>query len=256
MTNVSLEEMIKVGAHFGHQTRRWNPKMEEYLHGSQNNVHIFDLIKTKETLDEALGVITKMAKEGKTILLLGTKKQAKDKVQEVAKEAGIYYVNERWLGGTITNFDQIKRSCKKLTDMRKGKAAGEFNKFTKKERLLIDREITRLERFFGGIEEMASIPELLLIVDIKREAGAIKEAKMAGIPMIAIVDSNCDPGQVDYPITMNDDATQALSYVLGLFRDAVLEGKNPPAITKKVKVAKNDDKTKKTVKKTKKSEKK
>ncbi len=229
---VSLEELVKVGAHFGHQTKRWNPKMDEYLYGSQSGVHIFDLISTKQLLDSALEAITKASKEGKKILIVGTKKQAKEKVVEIAKEAGIFYVDERWLGGTVTNFPQIKKSTKKLTDMKASKKAGEYKEFTKKERLLLDREIARLERFFGGIETMEDKPDMLIIVDIKRESGVVKEAQMGEIDTVAIVDSNCDPEPITYPIPMNDDATRALSYALDLFKEAVLEGKKGSKVKK------------------------
>jgi len=224
-TKVSLEELLESGAHFGHQTRRWNPKMEEYIYGSENGVHIFDLTKTKPMLEEALEFLKKSASEGKVILILGTKKQIKEKVAEVATEAGVPYVNERWLGGTISNFSQMKRSLKKLEEMKADMASGAYNKFTKKERLLIDREITRLERFFGGITTLTNFPEVLFVVDTKREAGAVYEANAKKVPVVGIVDSNSDPDLVDYPIPMNDDASKALEYVLNLVKDAIIEGK-------------------------------
>jgi small subunit ribosomal protein S2 len=222
---ISLKELIESGAHFGHQSRRWNPKMEQFLFGEQEGNHIFDLIKTKSALEEALNVITQASREGKGILLLGTKKQAKEKVEEVGKDAGIFYVSERWLGGTLTNFDQIRKSIRKLTDLTEKTAAGEFKNYTKKERLLIEREIIRLERFFGGISTMTKLPDLLIVVDIKKEFTAVNEATMKGVETIGIVDSNADPDLVDYPIPMNDDATRAVDYVLDLIKQAVLEGK-------------------------------
>jgi small subunit ribosomal protein S2 len=224
-TNVSLEKLIESGAHFGHQVKRWNPRMKPYIYGVQGNVHIFDLVKTKECLNEALKVIKEAAKVGKTILIVGTKKQVKEKVNQVADEAGIFYVNERWLGGTLTNFDQIKVSIKKLLDMKQKMNAGEYNKYTKKERLLIEREITRLERFFGGIKNLNSIPDLLVIIDTKKEKGAVREANFRGVETIGIVDSNSDPDLVDWPIPMNDDAIKALDYVLDLVKAAIIEGK-------------------------------
>jgi small subunit ribosomal protein S2 len=222
---ISLEELLDSGAHFGHQTRRWNPKMEEYLYGSENGVHIFDLTKTKPMIEEALDYLTKVASEGKNILLLGTKKQIKEKVIEVAGEAGVPFVSERWLGGTISNFGQMKKSLKKLEEMKANMASGAYNKFTKKERLLIEREITRLERFFGGISTLEKIPDVLFVIDTKREAGAVYEAKEKKVPVVGIVDSNSDPDLVDYPIPMNDDASKALEYVLNLVKEAILEGK-------------------------------
>lgn len=230
---VSLKELLEAGAHFGHQTKRWNPKMEEYLYGAQEGVHVFDLTKTKEKLEEALEILKTATKEGKKILLVCTKKQAKDKAKEVAEATGVFYVTERWLGGTLTNFEQINKSLKKLKEMKEKMTAGEYDHFTKKERLLLEREIARLERFFGGMAGMETIPDILVIVDTKKEAGAIKEARNTGVETIGIVDSNADPTQIDYPIPMNDDATKALEYVLNLMQEAILEGKSLSAKRKK-----------------------
>ncbi len=222
---ISLKELIEAGAHFGHQSRRWNPKMEEYLHGVQDGVHVFDLTKTEECLTEALNSLTETVKEGGVVLFLGSKKQASEKVEEVAKAVEMPYVNERWLGGTITNFNEIQKSIKRLADMKAKREAGEYQSYTKKERVEIDREIERLERFFGGISSLTNIPSALVVIDTKREQAAIKEAIQAGVTTIAIVDSNSDPTQVDYPIPMNDDATKAVEYVLGLMQEAIEEGK-------------------------------
>ncbi|QQS39443.1 30S ribosomal protein S2 [Candidatus Woesebacteria bacterium] len=246
MTEVSAQKLIESGAHYGHQTRRWNPKMAKYIHSHVDGVHIFDLIKTKKALEEALKVISKVASEKKNILILGTKKQAKEKVAEIAQRTQVFYVNERWLGGTLSNFSQIKKSLNKLNTMRDKLAAGEYKKFTKKERLLIEREIARLERFFGGLYGMEKTPDLIIIIDLKREQGAIKEARTAGVETVGIVDTNCDPDGVTYPIPMNDDATRALDYVLDLIAEAITEGKNnskkleakPETPQKQVKVAK------------------
>ena len=223
---VLLEELLESGAHFGHQTRRWNPKMGEYIYGQENGVHIFDLTKTKPMLEAALDFLTKTVSEGKTVLLLGTKKQIKDKVSEIAKEAGVPFVTERWLGGTISNFSQMKKSLKKLEEMKANMASGVYKKFTKKERLLIDREIVRLERFFGGMTSLTKVPDALFVIDTKREAGAVREAREKKISIVGIVDTNSDPGSVDFPIPMNDDASRALEYVLNLVRLAILEGKS------------------------------
>ena len=227
MTNVkvSLDELLDSGAHFGHQTRRWNPKMEEYLFGSENGVHIFDLTKVKPLIEEALDFITRSVKEGKTVLLLGTKKQVKDKVAEVAEKVGIPYVNERWLGGTISNFPQMQRSLKKMEEMKENMTSGFYNKYTKKERLLIDREIARLERFFGGIKTLTNVPDVLIVIDTKREAGAVHEANVRKVPVVGIVDSNSDPDFIDYPIPMNDDASKALEYILNLIGEAIEAGR-------------------------------
>ena len=222
---VSLEELLDSGAHFGHQTRRWNPKMGEYLYGQENGVHIFDLTKTKPQIEEALSFLTRSVKEGKTVLILGTKKQIKDKVAEVAQKAGVPYVNERWLGGIISNFPQMQKSIKKMEEMKSNMVAGLYNKYTKKERLLIDREITRLERFFGGIKTLTNVPDILFVIDTKREAGAVYEANAKKVKVVGIVDSNSDPDLVDYPIPMNDDASKALEYILDLFKQTVKEAK-------------------------------
>lgn len=218
---ISLEDLLDAGAHFGHQTKRWNPKMEEYLYGSEDGVHIFDLTKTKPMLEEAMEFVAKSVKEGKTVLLLGTKKQIKERVAEVGEALGIPFVNERWLGGTISNFSQIQRSIKKMEEMTENVASGFYSKYTKKERLLIDREITRLERFFGGIKNLKNVPDVIFVIDTKREAGAVHEANTKKVPVVGIVDSNSDPDFVDYPIPMNDDASKALEYVLNLFKETV-----------------------------------
>lgn len=218
---ISLEDLLDAGAHFGHQTKRWNPKMEEYLYGSEDGVHIFDLTKTKPMLEEAMEFVARSVKEGKTVLLLGTKKQIKEKVAEVGEALGIPYVNERWLGGTISNFSQIQKSIKKMEEMTENVASGFYNKYTKKERLLIDREITRLERFFGGIKNLKNVPDVIFVIDTKREAGAVHEANTKKVPVVGIVDSNSDPDFIDYPIPMNDDASKALEYILNLFKETV-----------------------------------
>ena len=222
---ISLEELLKTGAHFGHQSRRWNPKMAPYLYGVQEGVHVFDLTKTKPALEEALSALVQAQKEGKVILFVGTKKQAKERVAQVAKAAGQPYVSERWLGGTLSNFEQMRRSTKKLAEMKAKMAAGEYNKFTKKERLLMEREIARLARFFGGVATLEKLPDMLFVVDTHNEIGAVKEAVAAKIPVVGIVDSNSDPTLVDFPIPMNDDASKALEYVMDLVGKTLAGGK-------------------------------
>ena len=219
--NISLEDLVDAGAHFGHQTEKWNPKMGEYIYGSEGGVHIFDLTKTKPMIEEALEFLAKSAKEGKKILILGTKKQIKDKVAEACEDKGVAYVNERWLGGTISNFEQIKRSIKKMEEMKEGMSSGAFAKYTKKERLLIEREITRLEKFFGGMKSLTSTPDILFVIDTKKEAAAVREAKGKKIPVVGIVDTNADPDMIDYPIPMNDDAARALEYILNLVVETI-----------------------------------
>jgi len=240
---VSLEELVRAGAHFGHQSRRWNPKIAPYIYSEKDGVHIFDLTKTKEKLEEALDFLQKAAKEGKSIIFVGTKKQARDKILKTAQATNSFYVIERWLGGTITNFDQIKKSTAKMAEMKAKKEKGEYRNFTKKERLLIDREIERLERFFGGLANITKTPDILVVVDVKQERGAVKEARSAGIEIVGIVDSNSDPTDVDYPIPMNDDATKAVEYVLDLIEAAILNKK-----VEKRRVEKTGKKTKKVKK--------
>ncbi len=230
---ISLEKLLQGGAHFGHQVRRWNPKMEEYIYSDQKGIHLIDLTKTKECLDAALEEIKKVSKEGKKILIVGTKKQIKDKVRDIAKEVGIYYVNERWLGGTLTNFEQVKKSAVKLQKMKEDLVGGKYDKYTKKEKLLMEREIQRLERYFSGVKGMDSVPDLLIIFDIRKEKGAVKEANFKGVETVAVVDTNCDPTSVDFPIPMNDDAKNALEYVLDLIKEAVLEGRGKSAKAEK-----------------------
>lgn len=221
----TLEALLESGAHFGHQVRRWNPKVKEFVYGEQDGVHIFDLVKTKESLDKALEVIEKTAKENKTILLVGTKKQIKDKVYEVAMETGISFVNERWLGGTLTNFNQIKKSLDKLAELKENLKSGYYAKYTKKEKLLLEREAARLEKFFGGFATLKDKPDLLIVIDIRKEETVVREAKRVKVTTVGIVDTNADPNMVDYPIPMNDDATKALTYVLDLIKQSILKGK-------------------------------
>lgn len=239
MIDVKLEQLLEAGAHFGHQARRWNPKMEKYLFGVRDGIHVFDLVKTREQLMQALDVLQKASAENKFILFVGTKKQAKEKLTEMAQNVGCMYVNRRWMGGTLTNFNQIQKSLRAMADLRKKLEGGEFADYTKKERLLIERKIQDLEKSFGGIADMDRLPDLMVIVDIHHEKAAVAEAKKTGVPVIGVVDSNSDPNQVDYPIPMNDDATSALDFVINLFGEAVLEGKKGTAKPKtKAKVKK------------------
>lgn len=226
MVNISLEDLLESGAHFGHQVKRWNPKVKEFVYGEQDGVHIFDLVKTKEALEVALAEITKVVKANGSVLLLATKKQAKDKALQILQETGISVVTERWLGGTITNFAQLKKSIDMLADMKVKLSTGYYAKYTKKERLLIEREKERLERFFGGIANLKTTPDLLIVVDIKKEITAIKEANRKNVKIIGIVDTNSDPNLVNFPIPMNDDATKALHLVLEYIKEAILEGQN------------------------------
>jgi len=221
MKTVTLEKLLEVGAHLGHQAKRWNPKMDKYLYTVKDGVHVFDLAKTKEALEESLAALKKAKKEGKVILLIGTKKQAKEKLTEVAKKAGMPYIAERYLGGSLTNFDQILRSIKHILGLKKDFENGEFGTYTKKERLLIERKIIKSESIYGGILSLTKLPDMLFIVDTHREIGAVKEAQKLNIPVVGVVDSNGDPDLVDYIIPMNDDASSSVEYVLELVEEAL-----------------------------------
>lgn len=235
---VTLEELLEAGAHFGHQARRWNPKMSQYLFDVREGIHVFDLAKTRENLIQALEVLADYSKNGKSILFVGTKKQVQEKLAQVAQSTNSLYVNERWLGGTLTNFDQILRRIKKLAEMKEKHAKGEYNHFTKKERLLIERKIADLEKSFGGLANMTKLPDLMVIIDIHKESSAVREARQMRIPVIAVVDSNSDPSLVTYPIPMNDDASKALEFVLDLFEKTVTEKPAAPRKAAKAKKAK------------------
>lgn len=252
----SLDQLLEVGAHFGHQMRRWNPKMEQFMYTNKDGVYIFDLLKTKKFLDEALAELESQAKAGKQILFLGTKKQAKDKVVEIARDCDCFYVNERWLGGTFTNFDQMRKSVAAIADTEdKLKRARELG-YTKKERLLLQRELDKLYRKFGGIVDMEILPDLLFVVDASRQKAAIAEAVAKNIPVVAIADSNADPDTLDWIIPMNDDATRSVSYVLDLVAEAVKAGKSGKSIKKVVETKEEKKEVNKTVKKVKKDAKK
>lgn len=222
--SITIEQLLESGAHFGHLTRRWNPKMSKYIFGEKNGIHIIDLRKTQILIDIAKNAINKIAAEGKIILLIGTKLQAKQHIEDQAKRCSMNYVSERWLGGMLTNFSTIRKSIKRLATIDKMEVDGTFDKITKKERLLLTRERDRLRKVFGGIEDMTQLPGALFIVDIKKEHIAVKEAKILGIPVIAIVDTNCDPDEIDYPIPANDDSSKTIELITKIMADAIIEG--------------------------------
>lgn len=223
--NISLEQLLEAGVHFGHQVRRWNPKMKPYLYGARDGVHIFDLAKTKQGLEEAYKFVRDLVAGDGTIVFVGTKRQARSIVVEEAERAGVPYVSERWLGGTITNWEQIKKSTTNLSKMKEKRSAGEYKEFTKKEQLLLNREIGRLERFFGGLSGLTTLPDAIFVVDTHKEAAAVKEAVKKGITVVGLVDSNSDPFLVDYVIPGNDDAVRAIKIVVAAMAEAVIEGK-------------------------------
>ncbi|HUV47092.1 MAG TPA: 30S ribosomal protein S2 [Candidatus Bathyarchaeia archaeon] len=222
---VSLKDLLEAGCHFGHQSGRWQPKMQPFIWGAKEGVHIFDLVKTAAFLREACLAVQDLVSEGKTIVFIGTKRQAQAIIKEEATKAGISYVINRWLGGTITNWEQIKKSLDKLKEMRDKKEKGDYEKYTKKENVLIDREITRLARFFDGLVDLKQPPDALFIVDVKKEIAAVREANKKGIKVFAIVDSNADPDLVDYVIPANDDAVRSIKLIVAKIAQAVEEGK-------------------------------
>ena len=225
MAVVSMKQLLEAGVHFGHQTRRWNPKMAEYIFTERNGIYIIDLQKTVKKLEEAYMFVRDIAAEGDEILFVGTKKQAQDSIKEEAQRCGMPYVNARWLGGMLTNFSTIKRRIKRLGQLQAMKADGTFDILPKKEAAKLDLEIEKLEKFMGGITEMKKQPAAMFIVDPRKERIAVAEAKKLGIPIIAIVDTNCDPDEIDYVIPGNDDAIRAVKLIAGAMADAVIEGR-------------------------------
>jgi small subunit ribosomal protein S2 len=225
MSVVSMKQLLEAGVHFGHQTRRWNPKMKEYIFTERNGIYIIDLQKTVKKLDEAYEYVKNLAAEGGKILFVGTKKQAQESIQEEAKRCEMFYVNQRWLGGMLTNFKTIKKRIERLKELERMEEEGLFEVLPKKEVLNLKREKERLEKYLGGIKNMTSLPDALFIVDPRKEKIAVSEAKKLKIPIIAIVDTNCDPDEVDYVIPGNDDAIRAVKLITEKIADAVLEGK-------------------------------
>jgi small subunit ribosomal protein S2 len=222
---ISMKALLEAGVHFGHQTRRWNPKMGRYIYTSRNGIHIIDLQKTSDLIDIAYKVIFDIAAEGGEVLFVGTKKQSQEPVQEAALKSGQYYVSQRWLGGTLTNFKTIKRSIKKLHDLYKMESDGTFDVLPKKEVIGLRKDMARLEKFLGGIKEMRKLPQAMFIIDPRKERNAILEARKLGIPVIGIVDTNCDPDDVDYVIPANDDALRSVRLIVSKMADAVIEGR-------------------------------
>ncbi len=226
---VEVADLLAAGCHFGHLTRRWNPKMRPYIFMERNGIHIIDLVKSKTLLDDACNAITKSVAEGKRVLFVGTKKQAKDIIREEAVRCGQFYVSERWLGGCLTNFTTIRKSVKRLTNIEKMESDGTLDKITKKEGLFLSREKEKLNKVLSGLVEMTRLPGAIFVVDVKKEGIAVKEARRLGVPVYAIVDTNCDPDIVDYAIPANDDAIKSVQVVTRAFADAVLMGKERSA---------------------------
>ena len=225
MAAVSMKQLLEAGVHFGHQTRRWNPKMAEYIFTERNGIYIIDLQKTVKKLDEAYNFVKEISMEGKSVLFVGTKKQAQDSIKEEAERAGAYYVNARWLGGMLTNFSTIRRRIARLKQLRAMQEDGTFDLLPKKEVIKLNLEIEKLEKFMGGIKDMPEMPGAMFIVDPRKEKIAVAEAKKLGIPVVAIVDTNCDPDEIDFVIPGNDDAIRAVKLIAGAMADAIIEGR-------------------------------
>jgi small subunit ribosomal protein S2 len=225
MSVISMKQLLEAGVHFGHQTRRWNPKMAEFIFTERNGIYIIDLQKTVKKVEEAYMFIRDLAEKGESILFVGTKKQAQDSIREEAERVGMFYVNARWLGGMLTNFETIKKRIQRLAQLRKMESDGTFELLPKKEVIKLSLEIERLEKYLGGIKEMKKLPGALFIVDPRKERNAVAEARKLNIPIIAIVDTNCDPDEIDYVIPGNDDAIRAVKLIAGTVANAVLEGK-------------------------------
>ncbi len=225
MSVISMKQLLEAGVHFGHQTRRWNPKMAEYIFAERNGIYIIDLQKTVKKVDEAYAEVCKTIADGGEILFVGTKKQAQECLKEEAERCGMYYVNQRWLGGMLTNFTTIKTRIARLKELEKMQADGIFEVLPKKEVATLLHEMEKLEKNLGGIKNMKKVPDMLFIVDTRKERIAVQEAHNLGIPIVAIVDTNCDPDEIDYVIPGNDDAIRAVKLIASKVADAVLESK-------------------------------
>ncbi len=225
MAVISMRQMLEAGVHFGHQTRRWNPKMRRFIFGERNGIYIIDLEQTLTRVESAYGFVRDLVADGGTILFVGTKKQAQDPIQSYALKVGMPYVNERWLGGMLTNFETISKRVNKMLEYERMKASGEFDAMIKKEALMLDRELTKLQRNLGGLRDMKKAPDAIFVVDTKKEHIAVTEANKLGIPVVAVVDTNVDPDVVQYPIPGNDDAIRANSLLIETIAAAVEEGR-------------------------------
>ena len=225
MAALTMKELLEAGVHFGHQTKRWNPKMQKYIFGERNGIYIIDLQKTLKKFREAYGFVRDLAAGGGTMLFIGTKKQAQETVFEEASRCSMFYVNQRWLGGTLTNFTTIRKSIARLKKLEEMKETGEFERVPKKEALELDREREKLEKALIGIKVMDTLPSSVFIIDPRKEKIAVAEAQRLGIPIVAIVDTNCDPSGIDYPVPGNDDAIRAVRLITSRIADAILEGR-------------------------------
>ena len=225
MAVVSMKQLLEAGVHFGHQTRRWNPKMNEYIFRERNGIHIIDLQKTVGKLEDAYNFVRGLAEKGETVLFVGTKKQAAETVKEEAERSGMYYVNARWLGGMLTNFKTMRTRIDRLAQLKKMQEDGTFDMLPKKEVIKLMGEMEKLEKYLGGVKSMTKLPGALFVVDPRKEHNAISEARKLNIPIVAIVDTNCDPDEVDYVIPANDDAIRAIRLIASTMANAVIEGR-------------------------------
>ena len=225
MAVISMKQLLEAGVHFGHQTRRWNPKMATYIFTERNGIYIIDLQKTVKKLEEAYFFVRDMAASGESILFVGTKKQAQDAIKEEAERCGQFYVNARWLGGMLTNFKTMRTRIARLNQLQKMQEDGTFDLLPKKEVIKLQLEIAKLEKYLGGVKEMKKLPGALFVVDSRKEKNAIAEARKLNIPIVAIVDTNCDPDEIDYVIPGNDDAIRAVKLIAGVMADAIIEGR-------------------------------
>ncbi|MGA9172865.1 MAG: 30S ribosomal protein S2 [Thermoactinomyces sp.] len=225
MAVVSMKQLLEAGVHFGHQTRRWNPKMSKYIFTERNGIYIIDLQKTVKMMEQAYNFVRELAANGGNILFVGTKKQAQEAVKEEAERCDMFYVNHRWLGGTLTNFQTIRKRIERLHELERMEDDGTFDVLPKKEVILLKKEQAKLEKFLGGIKQMKKLPDAIFVIDPRKERIAVAEARKLNIPIVAIVDTNCDPDEVDYVIPGNDDAIRAVRLFTGKIADAVLEGR-------------------------------
>lgn len=224
MPVASLQELLEAGVHFGHQVHRWNPKMKPFIWGERNGIYIIDLTKTSQLLDEAYEFMKKSAAQGKKIVFVGTKRQASDIVEEEARRCGAYFINKRWLGGTLTNFETIRTRINKLRELEEMRDNGHFDRLGKKEVAVLTRQLNKLERSLGGIKEMRGMPDVLFVIDQRRELIAVQEASKIGIPIVGIIDTNCSPENINYVIPGNDDATRSIRLITQKMAEAIIEG--------------------------------
>jgi small subunit ribosomal protein S2 len=231
MTVVTLKELLDSGVHFGHQTRRWNPKMSQYIYTARNGVHIIDLVQTAELIEEAYDYLKKAAEDGKKVLFVGTKRQAAGIIAQEASRCNSFYINQRWLGGMLTNWETIKSRVARLKELEELEESGALDKRPKKEASVLRRELEKLQKYLGGIKKMVRVPDVVVIIDIRREHNAVRECEKLGLPIISMLDTNCNPDVVNWPIPANDDAIRSIKLIVGKLADAIYEGRHGKAVS-------------------------